>query len=98
MSPGSIEALSAAVAALHGCDCSHAGTSTVHEMMEGKTVWRGQVETFALRGHRSADEAFAWAWRDDAGETHYVAVLAVPPVNSPRDAVQAAIASGNAGT
>jgi hypothetical protein len=45
----------------------------------------------------TASKAFAWAWRDDAGETHYVAVLDVPPVNSPREAVQAAIASGNAG-
>ncbi len=97
MSPGSLEALSAAVAALHGCDCSFVSTAHVHEMMDGRTVWQGSVETFALRGHKLASRAFAWAWRDDAGETHYIAVLAVPPVNSPREAVQAAIASGNAG-
>ena len=97
MIAGSLEALSAAVAALHGCDCSHVGTARVLEVMDGHTVWRGEVETFALQGHRQASKAFAWAWRDDAGETHYVAVLAVPPINSPREAVQAALTSGRAG-
>lgn len=86
--------LSEAVAALHGCHCSHSGTSKVLEMMDGKTVWQGEVETFDLAGHAKASKAFAWAYQDDAGETHYVAVLDVPPINSPREAVQAAIASG----
>lgn len=82
-----------AVTALHGCDCSHIGTSQVHEMMDGKTVWKGEVETFNLVGHPKANKAFAWSWKDDDGDTHYVAVLNVPPILSPRQAVQAAIAS-----
>jgi hypothetical protein len=83
-----------AVAALHGCDCSHLSTAQVHEMMDGKTVWKGEVEVFELTGHPKADRAFAWSWMDDAGETHYIAVLNVPPIVSPREAVQAAIVSG----
>lgn len=90
----SLKNLQRAVAALHGCDCSHSGTSKVHEMMDGRTVWQGEVETFDLSRHSKAKRAYAWAWQDDAGETHYVAVLEMPPIISPRHAVQAAIASG----
>lgn len=89
-----IKDLSEAVAALHGCHCSHLQTAHVHEMMDGQTVWQGEVETFDLTGHPKASKAFAWSWEDDAGEDHFVAVLNVPPINSPREAVQAAIASG----
>lgn len=62
--------------------------------MDGQTVWKGQVEVFKLMDHPKAKEAFAWGYKDDAGEMQYVAVLAVPPIVSPREAVQAAIASG----
>src|SRR5436190_3622735 len=86
--------LQRAVTAMHGCACSHEGTSYVHEMMDGKTVWQGAVETFALEGHAKATKAFAWAYRDAEGEVRYVAVLNVPPIVSPREAVQAAIVSG----
>lgn len=91
-----IKDLSDAVAAMHNCRCSHVRTATVHEMMNGKTVWQGQVEVFKLTDHPKAKEAFAWGYKDDSGETQYVAVLAIPPIVSPREAVQAAIASGRA--
>lgn len=86
--------LSEAVSALHDCQCSHVKTSHVHEMMDGETVWQGDVEIFTLTGHPKATQAFAWSWEDDAGEEQFIAVLNVPPINSPREAVQAAIASG----
>lgn len=44
-------------------------------MMDGQTVWKGDVE-------------------DDQGEEHFMAVINVPPVKDPSDAVKAAIASG----
>lgn len=83
-----------AVAALHGCGCANLSTARVHEMMNGKTVWKGEVEVFDLTGDPKADKAFAWSWRDDAGEIRYIAVLNAPPISSPREAVQAAITSG----
>lgn len=86
--------LERAVTAMHGCPCSHEGTFFVHEMMDGQTVWQGAVELFALEGHPKATRAFAWAYRDAEGEIRYIAVLNVPPINSPREAVQAVIASG----
>ena len=82
------------VTATHGCECSHEATSFVHALMKGKTVWRGVVDTFKLHGHSRAAKAFAWAYRDARGEVHYIAVLSVPPLLSPHDAVQAAIADG----
>ena len=90
--PSYIECLTRAVTAMHG-PCRHMGTSLVHEMMDGETDGKGEVETFALEGHPKAAEAFAWGWDDD-GEIRYIAVLNVPPIVSPREAVQAAIASG----
>ncbi|MBX7210823.1 MAG: hypothetical protein K1X78_21125 [Verrucomicrobiaceae bacterium] len=92
--PGSLESLTRAVEAMHNCKAQHASAGLVHEMMDGKTVWKGNVEIFTLSGHPKADKAFAWAYRDENGEVEYLAVLSVPPINSPREAVQAAIASG----
>ena len=81
--------LARAITAMHGCECEHVGTATVHEMSEGQTVWKGEVETFTLTGHPKASQAFSWGRKDDAGEIRYIAVLNVPPINSPREAVQA---------
>lgn len=83
-----------AVTAMHGCDCDHSSTGRVVEMFEGRVVFDGNVETFTLSGHPQASLAFAWAF-DDGGEPRYLAVLNVPPINDPSDAVRAAIASGN---
>jgi hypothetical protein len=88
-----IESLTKAVRAMHGFPCRRLRTSHVHEMLDGKTVWQGSVETFTIEGHPKATEAYAWGWDDD-GEVRYIAVLNVLPINSPREAVQAAIASG----
>ena len=82
------------VTAMHGCACEHVSTAYVHEMMDGKTVWKGDVEIFTLTGHLKADRAFAWGLKDAKGEIQYLAVLNLPPLLFPREAVHAAIASG----
>jgi hypothetical protein len=83
-----------AVAALRGCDCSHSGTSRVVEFFEGRKVFDGDIETFTLSGHPKAVEAFAWAFHNGT-KPQYVAVLRLPPINDPSDAVRAAIKSGS---
>lgn len=88
-----IHNLTEAVAALHGCDCSHSSTSRVVEFYEGQKVFDGNIEAFTLSGHPEATEAFAWAFHNGT-EPQYVAVLKIPPINDPSDAVRAAIASG----
>lgn len=89
-----LDNLCEAVAALHGCACSHSGTSRVVELYEGDKVFEGYIETFTLSGNPMATKAFAWAF-DNGKEPQYVVVLKLPPINDPSDAVRAAIASGN---
>lgn len=88
-----LQNLHAAVAALHGCDCSHSRTSRVIEFHEGEKFFEGPVEIFTLSGHPKVSEAFAWPY-DNGEEPQYLAVLKVPPINDPSDAIRAAIASG----
>lgn len=63
----------------------------VHETFQGQTVWKGD-EVFHVRRHPKATHAYAWSYRNDAGELRHFTVRGVPPINSPEDAVQAAVA------
>jgi len=54
-------------------------------------VWEGDVKVFRVRGHPQATHAYAWTREDDDGTLHHVAVLGVPPIDSPQKAVQAAV-------
>jgi hypothetical protein len=49
------------------------------------------VDTFDLEGHPEATRCYAWSHITHEGKTRYVAVLHVPPVDSPQAAVRAAI-------
>lgn len=75
---------------LHGCEAKHVETVPVVERFKGKTVWEGEVEVFSLKGHPKAKRGYAWAYNKEKG-SDTVAVLELPPVISPRTAVQAAI-------
>jgi hypothetical protein len=84
-----IERLEKAIWDLHGCKSKHSHSVPVHEKFEGKTVWEGVVEVFDLLNHPSAKTAYAWIYKTDSGESRHVAVLGVPPINSPQDAIRA---------
>lgn len=88
-----LQNLKEAITAMHGCDCSHVSTHKVIETMNGNLIWSGDVESFNLHNHTTATQAFAWAWEQDS-EPNYIAVLNIPPINDPLDAVKAVIASG----
>ena len=75
---------------LHACDAEHLETVPVVERFKGKTVWEGEVEVFKLKGHPKAKRGYAWAYNKEKG-SDTVAVLELPPVISPKTAVQAAI-------
>jgi len=83
--------LQQAIRDLHGLDAEHVESVDVLETFEGKTVWEGKVETFRVRGHPQATHAYAWTYADDDGNLHHVAVLGVPPVDTPQNAVKAAV-------
>jgi hypothetical protein len=88
-----IERLARAIKDLHGFSSTHVQSVPIHETFKGKTVWEGVVEVFQIHHHKRAGFAYAWSYRDDDGKEHHVAVLGIPPVNSPQDAVRAYVAS-----
>jgi hypothetical protein len=78
---------------LHGCDATWLKSAPVHEVFRGQTVWKGFVEVFALSGHQKAKKAYAWSHPegpDEKGE-RFIAVLEIPPVESPVTAIRASI-------
>ena len=79
----------------HKCSADHRRTVTVHEVVEGKTVWKGEVEIFWLTGHPKAKRCFAWGRLPEDGEAHepIVTVLEIPPVIGPATAVRTALAA-----
>jgi hypothetical protein len=90
-----IENIRQAVEAMHECKAAHERSVPVKEMFGTQTAWEGVVESFALTGHPKAKRCYAWSFDDDGGNPRYIAVLEMPPVNSPSTAVRAAIASGD---
>jgi len=80
-----------ASARLHGLDAEHIESVPITETFQGKTVWQGTVDAFRVRGHPQATHAYAWSYGGDDGQVHHVAVLGVPPIDSPQKAVQAAV-------
>jgi hypothetical protein len=87
-----ITKLKDAIRATHGCESLHVKSVRVKAIFEGQTAWQGTVEVFDLVGHSIAKRAYAWTYRDgDQNKT--IAVLELPPVDSPQSAVKVAIAA-----
>jgi hypothetical protein len=60
----------------------------VKEIFEAKTVWEGVVHVFKINGHPKANKAYAWSSPIEGSEKRrFFAVLHVPPVTSPVEAV-----------
>jgi hypothetical protein len=90
-----IEELQAAILNLHGCSSQYVETVPVTEVFQGETVWQGEVEVFDIRGHPKAKRAYAWGHASGEADQarRYVAVLELPPVDSPQTAVKVAVAA-----
>ena len=76
----------------HDCEAEHLETVSVVKHHKGKTVWKGNVEVFRLKGHPQATRAYAWAPDQKVGKA--VTVLEGGPMTSPKTAVQAAMMEG----
>jgi hypothetical protein len=78
------------VSQLHNCGALWRETVPVPEIFDGKTIWQWDVEVFDLNGHPRAKRAYAWGHLDGEHDerTRFVAVLEIPPVNSPEAAVR----------
>ncbi len=87
-----IAALQDAIRGLHDCESTYLETVRVVEDFEDTRVWEGNVHVFALEGHPTAEKCYAWAhFVGDTERRRFVAVLHEPPVDSPRNAVRAAL-------
>ena len=89
--PAYLAALQKAFLKLHGVSAVHRETVAVVEEFEGETVWEGDVEVFQVN-HYNAHTGYAWAYDKGKG-SEIVAVLELPPVTSPKTAVQAFVVS-----
>lgn len=88
-----IARLQVAISQLHNCGAVWRATVPVHEVFNGQTVWQGDVEVFNLSGHPRANTCYGWSHLDGAKDERerFVAVLEIPPVDSPQKAVQVQI-------
>lgn len=75
-----------AIQATHGATAHRTGQTHVEERFDGELVWEGDVQTFTLDDHPTADRAYAFVM-----DGEIVCVLHEPPVDSPIAAVRAAI-------
>jgi len=90
--PASIESLKAAVEELHGGTATFVQAVPVREMFKREVVWEGVVHVFNLALQDSEEVAYSWSSPIEGTEKRrFFAVLAIPPINSPADAVRAAI-------
>lgn len=89
--------LKKAVESQHGGKASFVQSVPVSDTFEGQQAWRGTVAVFDLAGHPKATRAYAWTRELPDGRTRTYAVLHLPPVASPVDAVRAAIVAERKG-
>jgi hypothetical protein len=81
-----------AVERLHGGGAHLARSVRISESFDGKSVWEGVVHVFELKGHPTARRAFAWSSPvEGSTERQYFAVLNIPPITSPVEAVRTTV-------
>lgn len=91
--------LQTAIEQKHQCAAVYHESIHVHEMLEGQTVWEGDVEVFDLTGHAEAKKCYAWSHHEkgksgkvlNSDNLKLITVLGKRPVDSAQMAVRAAI-------
>ena len=92
MTEVSTNQLKEAVESQHGCTAELVQGVPVKETFDGKMVWQGVVHVFKMYGHPKAKKAYAWSSPiEGSDKRRFFAVLHVPPITSPVEAVRAAI-------
>jgi hypothetical protein len=88
--------LQKAVETMHNCVATLAQTIPVKEEASGAVVWEGVVHVFDIKGNPTATRAYAWSsLTEGSDKRRFFAVLKIPPIESPIDAVRAAIVAEN---
>jgi hypothetical protein len=92
MADCNLDQLREAVERMHGGTAAFAQSVPVRETFEGKSVWEGVVQIFDLTGHPTATRAYAWSSPiEGSTKRRFFAVLHSARINSPLEAVRAAI-------
>jgi hypothetical protein len=87
-----INDLKSAIENMHGGTATLAQSVPVREAFDGKPVWEGVVHVFDLAGHPTATRAYAWSSPvEGSTKRRFFAVLQTDRINSPTEAVRAAI-------
>jgi hypothetical protein len=87
-----VESLRVSVEHQHGGRANFAQSVPVKELHAGKTVWEGVVHVFDLADNPKATRAYAWSSPiEGSDKRRFFAVLHMGAINSPADAVRAAI-------
>lgn len=88
-----------AVENMHGGKAELLQSVPVSETFQGNLVWEGVVHVFKLTGHPKATRAYAWSSPiEGSDKRRFFAVLDIPPIMSPIDAVRAAIVAEQRGS
>src|SRR5580693_6770203 len=88
----STDQLKEAVERQHDCKAQLAQSVPVRERHGEAMVWEGVVHVFDITGHPKATRAYAWSSPiEGSDKRRFFAVLHLPPVTSPVEAVRAAI-------
>ena len=87
------EALLKAVERNAKCDATYLGTQPLELSKDGRTIWKGKLLIFDLKGHPQAKQAYGWHFTNDDNKIQYVTVVGIPPLDSPLAAVKAFVAS-----
>lgn len=96
MDDAGLPALLDAIRHLHGCEGTWIESIPVREEHEGRVVWDGEVQRFALAGHPKAREAFAWSHATEGRKRRFHVVLRLPPVDGAAMAVRTAVLAAGA--
>jgi hypothetical protein len=98
MGEGEANQLKQVVERTHGGTAAFAQSVPVREIFDGKTVWEGVVHVFDLAGHPTATRAYAWSSPiEGSTKRRFFAVLHAERINSPTQAVRAAIVAEHRG-
>ena len=93
-----VDQLKQAVESMHGGAAQLAQSVPVREPLDGKTVWEGVVHVFDLTGHPTATRVYAWSSPiEGSTKRRFSAVLHTDRINSPLEAVRAAIVAEHRG-
>jgi hypothetical protein len=94
----SADQLKQAIEGQHGGTATFIQSVPVKETIDGKTVWEGTVHIFAVAGNKLARRAYAWSSPiEGSTKRRFYAVLHMGPIDSPANAVRAAIVAEQKG-